>query len=90
MGKQYELKLFLKLSQNGHKSCYCPVDILEMECIIVRAPSVGRQERHTFFLPSLFSNPKSYENKNQNCVPDHKFLFIENETGTCNNKICII
>ena len=49
MGKQYELKLFLKLSQNGHKICYCPVDILEMECIIVRVPSVGRQERHTLF-----------------------------------------
>ena len=51
----------------------------------------GREAGKTYiFLPSLFSNPKSYENKNQNCVPDHKFLFIENETGTCNNKICII
>ena len=27
MGKQYEPKLFLKLSQNGHKMYYCPVDI---------------------------------------------------------------
>jgi hypothetical protein len=41
MGKQYELKLFLKLSQNGHKSCYCPVDILEMG-------TVGREAGKTY------------------------------------------
>ena len=53
--------------------------------------TVGREEGKTYIvLPSLYSSPKSYENKNKNCVPDHKFLFIEIEMGTCNNKICII
>ena len=54
--------------------------------------TVGKEAGNAYiFLPSLFSNHKSYENKNQNYVPDHKSLFIENETGTCNSKIiCII
>jgi hypothetical protein len=55
MGKQYELKLFLKLSQNGHKMCYCPVDIFG-DGVHTSKGTVGMEAGKTyiFFTFALF------------------------------------